>query len=257
MANIWVSWSEIWTIDTKNITQNQIKTIENQIKTAQTWLQTAQLQLENTTNTLNQNESNIYINSKTAITNANILSSNVLDFLDNLFWITPANKYKNDTYDIYISARNTTLKNEIENDFNSISLKLNELKKLPLDSNENIKIVLEKYNDIFSNNIRNILKNSYSAMENSIESTNFTQNSINWYKNQISNLQSQNEQIILTVSGNYFLGLKWSLDSINNFTKRKKIKPWSITKTNRACTISTRYTNTNKKSNFFSLGPTN
>lgn len=225
IASVWVSWSEAWKSDTKNITDNQIKTIESQILWANTQLQTAKLQLENTKNTLNWKENDIYINSKNAITNANILASNVVDFLDNLFWITWANKYKKESYDIYISARNTGLKNEIEDNFNSISIKLNELKNLPLTTNENIKIALEKYNDIFSNDIRNILKNAYSAMENSVESTNFTESLINSNKTKISSFQSQNEQVILTVSWNYFIWLKWSLDSINNFEKEKK---WTI-----------------------------
>jgi len=112
-------------------------------------LQTAKLNLENAKNSLNQKEIDIYNNSKNAITNANILATNMLDFLDNLFGITPANRYKKENYDSYLSAKNTSLKNEIETEFNLISSKLNELKNLPLDTNENIKTALEKYNEVF------------------------------------------------------------------------------------------------------------
>jgi hypothetical protein len=45
-------------------------------------------------------------------------------------------------------------------------------------------------------------------MENSVDSDIFPLTSIQNYKNQISSLQSQNEQIILNVSGQYTLGLK-------------------------------------------------
>ena len=45
---------------------------------------------------------------------------------------------------------------------------------------------------------------------------------LNDYKGKVTQFQTQNEQVILSVSGNYFLGLKWSLDSIKNFEKEKK-----------------------------------
>lgn len=222
ISKIWVLWNKTWINDIKNNIDSQIKTIDSQIKTADIQLMTAKLNLENTKNSLNQKENNIYNNSINAITNANILSDNILDFLDNLFGITQMNKHKAESYDVYISAKNSNLKNEIKNEFNSISIKLNELKKLPLDSNENIKIALEKYNDVFSTDIRYILKKAFLAMENSIESTNFLKSTIDYNKNQILSFQSQNEEIILTVSWNYFLWLKWNIDNINNFIKEKK-----------------------------------
>ncbi|MDD5769720.1 MAG: efflux RND transporter periplasmic adaptor subunit [Candidatus Gracilibacteria bacterium] len=222
IAKVGVSGSEEGSIDTKNIIQNQLKTIDTQISTAETGFESAKLQLENTKNTLEQKETDIYSNSKNAISNANILASNIIDFLDNLFGITDANKNKNDSFDIYISAKNSNLKTEIENDFKKINSNFQELKSLPLDTNENIKNTLNKYNSLFSNDFRNILKKSYSAMENSISSQSFTETSINSYKSQISAFQNQNEQIILTVSGNYFLGLKGSIDSISSFNKEKK-----------------------------------
>lgn len=222
IADVWLNGTQAGYSDTQKITENQIKTIETQILSAQTGLETTQLQLENTKNTLTQKETDIYSNSKNALSSANILWNNILDFLDNLFGITDANKYKSDSYDTYISAKNTNLKNQIKNDFFQIQLKLQESKKLPLGNNEEIKIALEKYNQLFSQDIRNLLKDSYSAMENSIASTTFSDTSINWYKNQITTLQTQNEQVIMSVSGNYFLWLKGSIDSINAFTKEKK-----------------------------------
>ncbi len=222
MANIWVSWSEAWTQDTKNISQNQLKTIDSQISQAQIWLESIKLQLENTKDNLNQKEEDIYSNSKNAISNANILANNLVDFLDNIYWVTDKNKYTNDSFEMYISAKNTAIKTQAENALKNFINSYSTLKDLPLDSKENIKIALEKYNNVFSNDIRNMLKLAYSTMENSISSTNFPESSISSYKSQINSFQNGNEQVILTVSGNYFLGLKWSLDSINNFTKEKK-----------------------------------
>lgn len=222
IADVWVSGSEAGLVDTKKINDDQIKTIETQIITAQTALESTQLQLENTKNTLNQKEADIYSNSKNALSSANILSSNILNFVDNLFGVTWANKYKNDDYELYLSARNTNLKTEIEKSFHNISLELNNMKWLPLDSNEDIKVALEKYNSIFSWEMRILLNNSFSAMENSIEWSKLTESNISNYKTQIISFQNQNEQVIMSVSGNYFLWLKGSIDSINSFTKEKK-----------------------------------
>jgi hypothetical protein len=77
--------NEIGVNDTKNINQNQLKTIDSQIQTAQTNIENALLQLENTNNLLIQKENEIYSNSKSSITNANILASNIIDFLDSIF----------------------------------------------------------------------------------------------------------------------------------------------------------------------------
>lgn len=222
IAHLWVSGSELWTIDTKNITQNQLKTVETQISSAETQIETAKLQLENSRISFNQKEIDIYSNSKNAISNANILMSNEIDFLDNLFWVTDANKYKNDSFEIYIWAKNSTLKSQIESDFRNLLLKISNIKKLPLDTNNDIENALQEYNTLFSIDIRNILNQASITMENSISNTTFTENIIQNYKTQITALQNQNEQAIITVSWNYFLWLKGSIDSIANFQKEKK-----------------------------------
>ena len=222
ISDIWINWVLAWTNDTKNIINSQVETINSQINTANIWFDTAKLNLENSINNFNLKENEMYSNSKNAISNANILSSNINDFLDNFFWITETNRYKNDSFEIYISAKSTNLKTNIENQFRDIQIKLNEAKNLPTDNNKNLKTALEKYNGLFSNEYRNILKLAYNTLENSISSSDFTQNTINDYKSKISALQSQNEQVILNVSWNYFLWIKWSIDSINSFEKEKK-----------------------------------
>lgn len=222
IAKIQVTWSEAWTQDTKNINNSQINTIDAQIMQAQTWLETAKLQLENGKNTLNQKETDIYNNSKNAISNANIFANNLTDFLDNIYWVTDSNKYKNDGFEMNISAKNSTLKNQIETDFKAYLNNFEWLKNLSLNTNEDIKIALDKYNNFFSNDTRNILKLAYKTMENSISWNNFTDENISSYKTQISTFQTQNEWIILSVSGNYFLWLKWSIDNISSLEKEKK-----------------------------------
>jgi hypothetical protein len=59
-------------------------------------------------------------------------------------------------------------------------------------------------------------------LENSIESSSFSYSQINQYKSTISEFQSKNEQVILFVSWNYMLWLKWSLDNIDTIQREKK-----------------------------------
>lgn len=222
MADIGAKWNEVWLWDVKNTIENQLMTIDSQINGANISLETAKLQLENTINTLDIKENDMYSNSKSAITNANILWENILVFLDTLFGVSDSNKYKNDSFEIYISAKNSSIKTISENELKKVMNLFQEIKNLPTNEKNEIKIALEKYHSLFSQDMRNLLKTSFDAMENSVEWTSFPQNIIKDYKNQITNFQSQNEQIILSVSGNYFLWLKWSLDSINSFEKEKK-----------------------------------
>lgn len=222
IALIGSQWNEKGIADTKNITQNQLKTIDSQIQTAQTGLETALLQLENTKNSLSQKESEIYSNSKSSITNANILASNIIDFLDTIFWVTQANKHKNNDFNIYLWAKSITWTNEIEQNLKKFITDFENIQQLSWENQQQIKEILEKYISVFTNDARQLLKNAYIVFENTIESTYLSQNIIQEYKSQISEFQTQNEAVILSVSGNYFLWLKWSLDTIKNFEKEKK-----------------------------------
>lgn len=222
MAEIGVIGSTTWTQDTKNTIEAQIKTIESQIQTAVTGLESAQLQLENTKDTLETKEQDIYNNSKNALSQGNILATNIFNFIDEIFGVTQKNKYKNDNFEIYLSAKNITLKTEVENEINTLLIEFENLKKSSIDSKENINITLGKYHSFFSENLRNLLEKSYSALDNSIEWSALSANTLQTYKSTLTQFQNQNEQIILSVSGNYFLGLKGSLDSIASFAKEKK-----------------------------------
>lgn len=222
IAQIWIDWTTTWLNDVKNSNTEQLKTIKSQIEQAQTALETAKLNLENNTDSLEQKKSDIYNNSKNAISNANILWSNIIDFLDNLYWISEWNKYKNDDFEVYLWAKNTALKTDIENKLRGIINKFNNIKNLDLNSNENIEIALNSYNTLFSQDFRNLLKVNYQVLENSIASSNFTETTINNYKSQSTTFQNNLESVILTVSWNYFLGLKWSIDSISSLKKESR-----------------------------------
>lgn len=224
IAELQISQANNADLDVKDISKNQLKTIKSQIDSAETWLQTAKLNLENSIENLKQKESIIYSNSKSSISWAIIIWDNIIDFLDNIFWLTEKNKKKNDDFENFIWAKdnwqklkNEKLINDFIKDFYNLKSKYNQVW-----GNEDIKKLLEDFNNLYSNYLRLLLKESYLTMQNSVSSSNFSDATINSYKNQIANFQSQNEQIILNVSWNYIIGLKWSLDNINNYDKEYK-----------------------------------
>lgn len=222
IASIWIVSNTTWLSDVKNITKEQLKTVQTQIEQAKTWLETAKLNLENNQDSLDQKKIDIYNNSKNAISNANNFAISLLDFLDSLYWVTDSNKYKNDSFEVYLGAKNTSIRTDGENKLRNFISKFNTIKNLPLDTNENIEAALNNYNSLFSGDVRNLLKITYSVLENSIASSSFSDSTINTYKSQVNTFQNNLEQIILTVQWNYFLGIKWSIDSISSFKKESK-----------------------------------
>lgn len=213
-----------WLNNTQTTTQNQLDTISSQVNQANLALETAKLNYENQKNTLLQKESDIYNNSKISINNSIILWNNIIDFLDTIFWVTESNKSKNDSYEIYLWAKNTQLKSQIENDLNKLIVDFNWIKSnyWTIKSNEDIENLLNKTYSLFNNDVANILKLAYQVMDSSIDTTTLTQTTLNTYKTNITNFQTNTQSVILTVSWNYFVWLKWSLDNISNFKKESR-----------------------------------
>ena len=139
--------------------------------------------------------------------------------IDEVFWITNANKDLNDEYDDYLSAKNTSLKNKVENIFRELNnlfkdigelnneeiskflWDLIELDKLSRDAiKESIvnvhftQIQIDSYYSLFLNYGNNIstLKDSLDSLDNTINSTKTN------YDIQISSLENQ---IAISITG--------------------------------------------------------
>jgi membrane fusion protein (multidrug efflux system) len=224
LADIWINWASSWVSDTKNINQSQINTLKVQLSQAELWLESSQLNYENTKNLLNQKENDIFTNSKNALSSSSILWNNVIDFLDNIFWVTDANKNKNNSFEIYLWARNSWQKNETENLIKKFIIDFRELEKnnKNLESKEEIQQSLENTYALFNNDLKKLLSLSYKVFENSVSWVALPDSTLNEFKRNISEFQTQNEQIILSVSWNYMVWLKWSLDNISTIEKEKK-----------------------------------
>ena len=93
--------------------------------------------------------------------------------IDEIFWISNENKHKNDAYENYLSAKDTTLKNKVKNNWRKISSqKMNNLS-----------------NEEFSNYIQQVdllVQDVKQAIKNSVSSRTFPQTQINTYYNEFN-----------------------------------------------------------------------
>ncbi len=152
--------------------------------------------IKNDENTINSFKENI----KTYYYQFDLLSADLINFLDEVFWVSDMNKYKNDNYEVYLWAKNSSLKNQLENEIrfllSNTSFKNKDLSNLDNNSLENELSNLEK-NII---NLKNIVSLAEDVVRNSITSSSFSQNNIDSYISSLNNysnsLQSNYSQII-------------------------------------------------------------
>ncbi len=225
ISDISISWADKWLEDTKNITDNQIETVKAQIEQAKLWLNTAKTQLQNTKDSFTQKEKDLYTNSKNAVSASFILANNALGFLDEIFWVTEDNKDKDDRFEDYLWAKNYSKKHELRVKIEKAiyDLKVLEKETKNLSSKEETLKKLRKVYKFFNSQLKSILSDSYSVVDDSVTSVwSLADAQINAFKKTITEFQTKNEKIILSVEWNYTLGLKWAIDNIENFDKTKK-----------------------------------
>jgi RND family efflux transporter MFP subunit len=238
-AKTGLEWLKTWLGDTKKITKEQLATAEKQVKQAEVGLQTAKTNLEHTKQVLKQKEQDIYSNSKNAIAQSKILLNNFLIFTDELFGISDKNKHKNDSFESYLSAKNTSLKEEIKNDWlklnaiyqkwkNNIDTLLIDIKnsKSVVDDEElkeRIYDALKQTRDLLVSS-RALADKVYAAINSSVASRMFPQEIINQYKQQTTTFQNNIESALLTAKGNFLMWVKWSIQNIENFKKQSAMQ---------------------------------
>ncbi|MCD5385087.1 efflux RND transporter periplasmic adaptor subunit [Candidatus Gracilibacteria bacterium] len=202
--------------DTKKIT-------EAQLKTAKTGVEIAKANLKHTKSVLETKKSHIYDNMKSAIVGSVILNTNIIKFIDELLGVTEENKHKNDSFETYLAAKNTGLYNESKQKFREVNLVYLDYKKYydeNIDgknpSNDVIFTALKK-GEKTAEEIKSLLSITYDVLDASIDNVYFPATTINSYKNQISTFGTNIEASLLTVSGDYILGLKGSRQNLADF----------------------------------------
>lgn len=222
-ANIWEKWVLTWLSDIKIVTKYQLDT-------ARTGLETAKVNLENTKLVLDTKEKNIYNNSKNAIVSSVMIDTNIINFVDELLWVTTLNKDKNDSFEDYLSIENKQKLTDAKSRF-LISYDLyTEYKNIYNTQIENKnpsnELLLKTLNEweILAENLKVLLNLTYDVLDNSVENIYFTKQTIDWYKQSVTNFWAQIEASIITVSWEYFLWIKWSKQSLSDFQNEKTLQ---------------------------------
>jgi len=220
---LWETWINTGLSDIKLVTNAQLET-------ALTWVETAKTNLENTKILLDQKEKNIIDNSKNAVVWSVMLDTNIINFIDEILWVTEANKNKNNDYEIYLSARNSSIYNRSKIQFLETNKLYLDYKKLYNDEIENKnpsdEILLKALRDweVLAESIKVLLNITYDVLENSVENVYLPKQTIDSLKQTVTNFWAQVESSLITVSGEYFLWLKWSRQSLSDFENTRNLQ---------------------------------
>lgn len=228
-ANINLDWTKQILDLTKWMKEKELWALKSQIDTSKNALEAAQIELEQTKIVLKTKEENLYSNWKNAITSSMIVDTNTIKFVDSLLWVVNMDKNNtNSSLKTFLWAKDSNQKNQVLIDFQDIYKKYLDYKSIYESSilnkdasKEEIKVVLKIWID-FNDSLRNFLKDFYETIDNSIANWNdFSENSINLYKQKVSDLWTNIEGILISLSWDNTLWLKWISQWIENFNSEK------------------------------------
>ncbi|MDD2871070.1 MAG: efflux RND transporter periplasmic adaptor subunit [Candidatus Gracilibacteria bacterium] len=204
----------------ENLKNTELVSGELNVKQAQTQLETAKNELEQTTNIYNGKKQDLYKSGKNVITNYFILSTNIINFSDEILGVTEKNKDKNNSYQDYLGAKNSQTLNQSKENFRQANNLFLEYKtfyetkienKSPTD--EDIKAGLD--NGLKLAEITKALLNSlYKTIDNSIENTYLNSDTLNNFREKVSSYGTQLESSIMSVNGSFMVGLRATPESL-------------------------------------------
>lgn len=184
--------------------------------------------LENTRKLLAIEDANIQKNSLSSMSNAFIIARNARDFSDEVLGVTDANKNKNDSYEIYLGAKNSNSKTEAESAFRKFNTEYeamytwyyaNIVGKTSV-SKDTLKEGLNR-SLLIMTDLRDMLHAISNVLENSISSSSFPDSALQSLKTQTSTLLGNVELSILTSDG---AGIKGSINGLETFASTADLK---------------------------------
>lgn len=223
-----VDQAKIW-LDASKISSGWSNTANQKIKEIDLAISTYQAQLANVNASLDSKKTQLYQNAITTMQQSTILLESIWDFINGMMWISEDKKTLNDNYEIYLGAKNTTQKNSLENQRHTLNSKYSVIKSDIISLNEEwyngsnedkINKTLAELGD-FAKWVRTMLKLAYNVVDSSVSSTSFPQTQIDNLKNQITQMQSNLENVLLTAQWSFILGIdgiSQSIDSLNKET---------------------------------------
>ncbi len=219
--------------DTQTSSDEGLKTITRQVEQSELAIDTAKTQYENTKSLLDQKEKDIYLNAQNTLHSAGILAGNLMDFTDTLYGVSDKNKHANDSFENYLCAKDSTIKTKAESSWmrNEVTYeawkkKIDALDVIDSTSETGKSQILTtlKESQTFFESLRTFANLTHSCLESSITAANFTDVSLAGYKTQISTYQSNIENSLLSVNGNFIVGIKGSIQNIGNITNERTLQ---------------------------------
>lgn len=144
-----------------------------------------------------------------------------IEQMDAILWVSEKNRAKNDTYEIYLSAKNTSYKNEAVTHLSKAFSQVQALEKLDLKDFETaITVFQETFATLFSASDA-----LYQALDNSVESATFSSSEISSKKSTISALRSKIQSNIQT-----FLSYKKKIETLSDIALYKTSQEIALSK---------------------------
>jgi multidrug resistance efflux pump len=190
--------------------QIAIESSKNTLNTTQVLGQQNIKSAENSLQTADSQKNSIILQMESEKTKLESLLDNILHQNDTILWVT--NKYKtaNDSFEIYLSAKNSSFKIKWENQLLSLYKQKNILKSIEVwkdIKNDDIKNNIEKMDKTYKD-IKDFLITMQNILTNSVSSTSFPQTQIDGLITSINGLQASMQSNFW-----FFTNLKQTIDS--------------------------------------------
>lgn len=220
-----------WLNDIKiniEVLNKELLNLENSLELAQKNLDISKESLTVYKADQNNSLSNTKSNKETTIKqiedslNSDIASiEKYIEQIDYILWVTDSNKHKNDDFEIYLSAKNTSYKNDAISNFNTLNKTFLELNKIVANYDkswdiEKIKSILLSIQSIYKL-LETTTDLTYKAIENSVTTSNFTQDNIDGKKSLMYSYKTSSQSKISTLNSTInTLNTLSDTDLINN-----------------------------------------
>ncbi|MDD5769726.1 MAG: efflux RND transporter periplasmic adaptor subunit [Candidatus Gracilibacteria bacterium] len=201
--------------------KKELENLKTSLSSQQTDLETTKTQLNtNLSNTLS-NKSNTISQIETSFLTEKTNISNIIEQIDLVLGYTTKNKNTNDSYEIYLGAKNTSLKTQAENylgqsisAYNDLLIKINSYDNS--GDSDKLKIILSSILDTYKI-LEKAANYTYQTIDNSISSSTFSDTTISSMKSSMYNNDTNTQTKITSV--NNLINTLNTLTDIDSLTK--------------------------------------
>jgi len=171
-----------------NRSNTEITTWES-LKNATLLVKNAQTNLDNFEKNSEENLNSIYENLKVGVSSASVNLDASVTQADIILGVTDKNKYINDSYEMYLGAKNSSLKTSAENTFREVKSGYD--KFLSTNYGTSKSSIEKKVNDILDILAKNVTlyEELVNILNNSITSSSFSQTQLDWLSLNVTKYQ--------------------------------------------------------------------